>query len=186
MPAVRPDCGERRIIGEVYFDIITGCVCACSLRVQKKRSDTLAIDLEPGRDGESGDGGRSVAGGGPVGPGGPRTGDSSGVLPGSSSGRAGSPGSRTGGGTSGCGLPGGIPGGGSLGVPGVAGGISGGSIGIRSRPCCRCQVASRASIAPSNLEATTNRALRRSCARYPGVWQTASMLWPSGSSTNPP
>jgi hypothetical protein len=51
-------------------------------------------------------------------------------LPGSSSGRGGSPGSRIGGGASGFGLPGGIPGGGSVGVPGVAGGISGGSIGI--------------------------------------------------------
>jgi hypothetical protein len=52
-------------------------------------------------------------------------------LPGNSSGRGGSPGSRTGGGTSGRGLPGGAFGGGSAGWPGVAGGISGGSIGIR-------------------------------------------------------
>ena len=64
------------------------------------------------------------------GPLGPRSGISSGILPGSSSGRGGSPGSRIGGGASGFGLPGGIPGGGSVGVPGVAGGISGGSIGI--------------------------------------------------------
>ena len=64
------------------------------------------------------------------GPLGPRPGISSGILPGSSSGRGGSPGSRIGGGASGFGLPGGIPGGGSVGVPGVAGGISGGSIGI--------------------------------------------------------
>ncbi|MGX1348844.1 hypothetical protein AB7M49_002420 [Bradyrhizobium elkanii] len=48
-PAVRPDCGEPRIIGEVYFDIITGCMRDCSPRVQKKRSDTFAIDVELGR-----------------------------------------------------------------------------------------------------------------------------------------
>ncbi|MCS3444816.1 hypothetical protein M2222_006378 [Bradyrhizobium elkanii] len=48
-PAVRPDCGEPRIIGEVYFDIITGCMCDCSPRVQKKRTDTFAIDVEPRR-----------------------------------------------------------------------------------------------------------------------------------------
>ncbi|MGX1102779.1 hypothetical protein AB7M47_001162 [Bradyrhizobium elkanii] len=48
-PAVRPDCGEPRIIGEVYFDIITGCMCDCSPRVQKKRTDTYAIDVEPRR-----------------------------------------------------------------------------------------------------------------------------------------
>jgi len=72
----------------------------------------------------------SVAGFGGCGPFGPRGGNSSGALPGSSSGRGGAPGSRTGGGISGFGLPGGIPGGGSVGVPGVAGGISGGSIGI--------------------------------------------------------
>jgi hypothetical protein len=52
------------------------------------------------------------------------------MLPGSSSGRAGSPGSRAGGGTSGRGFPGGLSGGGSVGLPGVAGGISGGSIPI--------------------------------------------------------
>jgi len=72
----------------------------------------------------------SVAGEGVVGPCGPRTGNSSGMLPGSSSGRAGSPGSRAGGGTSGRGFPGGLSGGGSVGLPGVAGGISGGSIPI--------------------------------------------------------
>ena len=72
----------------------------------------------------------SVAGLGVLGPFGPRTGNSSGTLPGSSSGRGGAPGSRTGVGTSGRGFPGGTPGGGSFGVPGVAGGTSGGSIGI--------------------------------------------------------
>jgi hypothetical protein len=58
-PAVRPDCGECRIIGEVYFDIITGCVRVCSRRIQKKRSDTFAIDMEPRRAGDS-LGGRSI------------------------------------------------------------------------------------------------------------------------------
>ncbi|MGY3531387.1 hypothetical protein ACVISU_004155 [Bradyrhizobium sp. USDA 4452] len=53
LPAVRPDCGEHRIIGEVYFDIITGCMCLCSLAIQKKRSDTLAIDVELRRARES-------------------------------------------------------------------------------------------------------------------------------------
>lgn len=72
----------------------------------------------------------SVAGEGVRGPSGPRTGSSSGMLPGNSSGCGGSPGSRIGGGISGCGLPGGLSGGGSDGVPGVAGGIPGGSIGI--------------------------------------------------------
>jgi hypothetical protein len=72
----------------------------------------------------------SVAGFGDWGPLGPRTGNSSGRLPGSSSGNGGSPGSRTGGGMSGRGLPGGFSIGGVVGVPGVAGGISGGSIGI--------------------------------------------------------
>jgi len=63
---------------------------------------------------------------------GPRIGNSSGILPGSSCGCGGGPGSRNGGGTSGRGLPGGFSGGGSVGCPGVAGGISGGSIGIAS------------------------------------------------------
>ena len=89
-------------------------------------------------------GGPSTAGFGVVGDDGPRTGNSSGTLPGSSSGRGDSPGSRTGAGTSGRGLPGGDSSGGSVGVPGVAGGISGGSIGITSRPCgCRRSRAGR-------------------------------------------
>jgi hypothetical protein len=78
-----------------------------------------------------------VAGLGAVGPSGPRTGTSSGMLPGSSSGKGDSPGSRTGGGMSGCGLPGGASCGGSVGFPGVAGGISGGSMGMpRQRHGC--------------------------------------------------
>lgn len=113
------------------------------------------------------------------GPFGPRDGISSGMWPGNSSGRGGAPGSRTGGVISGCGLPGGIPGGGSEGVPGVAGGISGGSIGIGI-------------IEISCLENDNDNAapmfLVVSClnARYSGAWQTASMLCPSGSSTNAP
>ena len=75
---------------------------------------------------------RSVAGFGVVGPLGPRVGNSSGILPGNSSGCGGAPGSRMGGGTSGRGFPGGLSIGGSVGCPGVAGGISGGSIGITS------------------------------------------------------
>ena len=61
---------------------------------------------------------------------GPRTGNSSGLLPGNSSGRGGSPGSCTGGGTSGLGLPGGLSCGGSDGCPGWIGGSSCGSIGV--------------------------------------------------------
>ena len=64
------------------------------------------------------------------GPCGPRTGNSSGLLPGNSSGRGGSPGSRMGGGTSGRGLPGGLSCGGSDGCPGLIGGSSCGSIGV--------------------------------------------------------
>ena len=76
----------------------------------------------------------SVAGEGVLGPCGPRTGNSSGVRPGSSSGRGGSPGSCIGGGTSGRGLPGGLSCGGSDGCPGLIGGSSGGSIGISRFP----------------------------------------------------
>jgi len=75
---------------------------------------------------------RSVAGFGVVGLFGPRPGNSSGIFPGSSCGRAGSPGSCIGGGISGRGLPGGSSRGGSVGWPGVGAGISGGSIGIVS------------------------------------------------------
>ena len=72
----------------------------------------------------------SDAGEGVLGPCGPRTGNSSGVRAGNSSGRGGSPGSCIGGGTSGRGLPGGLSCGGSDGCPGLTGGSSGGSIGI--------------------------------------------------------
>ena len=57
----------------------------------------------------------AVAGLGVVGLSGPCGGSSSGVWPGSSSGRGGSPGSRIGGGASGCGFPGGSSCGGSVG-----------------------------------------------------------------------
>ena len=75
-----------------------------------------------------------VAGEGVLGPCGPRTGNSSGLRPGNSSGHGGSPGSRMGGGTSGRGLPGGLSCGGSDGRPGLIGGFSGGSIGISRFP----------------------------------------------------
>jgi hypothetical protein len=103
----------------------------------------------------------SVPGGGAIGPFGPRIGSSSGILPGNSSGRDGSPGSCIGVGTSGRGLPGGIPGGGSVGVPGVAGGISGGSIGIDDN----------GEIAAMFRAAATGTGI----GPY-GVWHTASML----------
>jgi hypothetical protein len=73
---------------------------------------------------------RASVGEGVLGPCGPRTGNSSGLFPGSSSGRGGSPGSRSGGGTSGRGLPGGLSCGGSDGCPGLIGGSSCGSIGV--------------------------------------------------------
>ena len=72
----------------------------------------------------------SVAGEGVIAPCGPRTGNSSGVRRGNSSGCGDSPGSCMGGGTSGRGLPGGLSCAGSEGWPGLIGGSSGGSIGI--------------------------------------------------------
>ena len=117
----------------------------------------------------------SVAGLGASGPLGPREGISSGTRPGNSSGRGDSPGSRTGGAISGCGLPGGIPGGGSVGVLGVDGGISGGSIGI--------------SIIETSYRENDNEdraPMFLVASSYSGAWQTASMLWPSGSSTKAP
>ena len=98
------------------------------------------------------------------------------MWPGNSSGRGDSPGSRTGGVISGCGLPGGIPGGGSLGVPGVDGGISGGSIGIGIIELS-CRDNDNDDAAPM---------FRLASPSYSGAWQTASILWPSGSSTNAP
>ena len=76
---------------------------------------------------------------------------------------------------SGCGLPGGIPGGGSLGVPGVDGGISGGSIGMGIIKI-DCPEEDNDGAASMFLVASP----------YSGAWQTASMLWPSGSSTKAP
>ena len=117
----------------------------------------------------------SVAGLGVVGPPGPRDGISSGTWPGNSSGRGDSPGSCTGGVISGCGLPGGMPGGGSVGVPGVDGGISGGSIGIGITEIV-CQ----------EIDNDDAERMFLAAASYSGAWQTASMLWPSGSSTKAP
>jgi len=74
---------------------------------------------------------RFVAGLGVSGPLGPRPGISSGILPGSSSGRGGSPGSCIGGGASGFGLPGG----GSVGVPGVPAGFREVRSASTSSPC---------------------------------------------------
>jgi hypothetical protein len=76
----------------------------------------------------------SVAGEGERGPSGPRTGNSSGIFPGNSSGLGGSPGSCIGGGTSGRGFPGGLSCGGSEGWPGLIGGSSCGSIGVSLMP----------------------------------------------------
>jgi hypothetical protein len=67
----------------------------------------------------------SVAGEGVFGRCGPRTGNSSGVRPGNSSGGGGSPGSCIGVGTSGRGFPGGLSCGGSDGWPGLIGGPAG-------------------------------------------------------------
>ncbi|KRQ06939.1 hypothetical protein AOQ71_24850 [Bradyrhizobium manausense] len=68
-----------------------------------------------------------------------------------------------------------MPGGGSVGVPGVDGGISGGSIGIGSTGIS-CQENDNDDAAP----------MFRLTLPYSGAWQTASMLWPSGSSTKAP
>jgi len=74
-------------------------------------------------------------------------------------------------------LPGGIPGGGSAGVPGVDGGISGGSIGIGI-------FVTLSEYDNDDAAPMFPRAGLQSV--YSGAWQTASMLWPSGSSTNAP
>ena len=123
-PAVRPECGGHKN-EDVFISSAQRVRCALvhyvfrrSIR-KRARFGFYTVPRRP-----------SVAGLGVAGPCGPRTGNSSGVLPGNSSGGAGSPGSCTGGGTSGRGLPGGSSRGGSVGVAGVAGGISGGSIGI--------------------------------------------------------
>jgi hypothetical protein len=163
---IRPDCGGLQMVGRFLFHWRNGL------------HSTLFIA-------RSGDGvhpaALSVAGFGVVGLFGPRVGNSSGVLPGNSCGCDGSPGSRTGGGISGLGLPGGFSSGGSVGCPGVAGGISGGSIGITS-PESRVDT-------PSTATTTPARSSRRRLAEgtnYAGAWQTASILWPSGSSTKAP
>jgi hypothetical protein len=120
-PAIGPDCGGRKILFHSSNELRARLFIVYSEHCAFRRLQTTPQVAACGP---------SIAGSGVVGPCGPRTGNSSGILPGSSSGRAGSPGSRTGGGISGRGLPGGASGGGSVGLPGVAGGISGGSIGI--------------------------------------------------------
>ncbi|MBB4379586.1 hypothetical protein GGD66_007217 [Bradyrhizobium sp. CIR48] len=76
-------------------------------------------------------------------------------------------------------MPGGMPGGGSAGVPGVAGGISGGSIGIGiiGISCPEKDNDDAAPMFPDRVALDLP---------YSGAWQTASMLWPSGSSTKAP
>ena len=102
--------------------------------VRFKRNGTYIVPFGkpdvPGFRSDSETGESAVAGLGVVGPAGPRTGNSSGVCPGNSSGRGGPPGSRIGGGTSGRGFPGGLSCGGSVGCPGLIGGSSSGSIAI--------------------------------------------------------
>ena len=170
---IRPDCGRLQMARWFLFHRRNGLhaplFIACSDR-GLKRSRPVA---------------QSVAGLGVRGPFGPRTGNSSGVLPGSSCGCGGWPGSRTGGGTSGRGLPGGSSRGGSVGCPGVAGGISGGSIGINEPLLLlRFQLRERQRRRWREVPAQWKNGTGRTA--YAGVWQTASMLWPSGSSTNAP
>jgi hypothetical protein len=64
-------------------------------------------------------------------------------------------------------------------VPGVDGGISGGSIGI-GIIWISCRENDNDNAAPMFPVALSRN------ASYSGAWQTASMLWPSGSSTNAP
>ena len=96
-----------------------------------------------------------------------------------------------GGGTSGRGLPGGLSCGGSAGWPGVAGGISGGSIPIDVATLLSPVVLSSAmlrSIVTRAVTAPTGQCSVsvRSGTGHAGAWHTASMLWPSGSSTKAP
>jgi hypothetical protein len=143
--SVRPDCGGLWRRACLYFQRRKVPTRRCSLRIQamvSNRHPTLpprhivprGISATPGFRSGSAPGKSaipaSVAGEGGRGPFGPRTGSSSGMRPGNSSGRGDSPGSRIGGGTSGRGLPGGLSCGGSDGCPGLIGGSSCGSIGI--------------------------------------------------------
>jgi hypothetical protein len=140
---VGPDCGGPRRRTSIYFCARKARMRHCSLRIQAMVSNgQFTLSISRGISGWPGFRSRSepvcavipasVAGEGVRGPFGPRAGNSSGVLPGNSSGCSGSLGSWIGGGTSGRGLPGGLSGCGSVGLPGVAGGIPGGSIGIYS------------------------------------------------------
>ena len=97
-------------------------------------------------------------------------------------------------GMSGRGLPGGFSIGGMVGVPGVAGGISGGSIGIymatlRLSPISGrilCVVIGHINFVRSDNGSGVPMFLIGAGGTHSGPWHTASMLWPSGSSTNAP
>jgi hypothetical protein len=134
--SVRLDCGVVQTRTCIYFRRHKVTMRPCSLRIQTIIIVVLPLSLAAIRCTlarihlRSGYIPASVAG--ELGPCGPRTGSSSGVWPGNSSGRGGSPGSCIGGGTSGRGLPGGLSCGGSDGCPGLIGGSSRGSIGIYS------------------------------------------------------
>ena len=105
---------------------------------------------------------RSVAVFGVAGPFGPRTGISSGIFPGNSSGRGGTPGSWIGGGMSGRGFPGGSSRGGSVGVPGVGGGIPGGSIGVGiASPIGECDNDVGAAMFPAKSQPCSKNVLLR-------------------------
>jgi len=132
--SVRPDCGGFQTGTRIYFSRDTMRAGGRSRRIQETISRRKFNRLRAGSSWlsrcDASDAGRRA--GGVVGVCGPRTGNSSGVWPGNSSGRCGSPGSCTGGGISGAGFPGGFSGGGSVGRPGWIGGSSVGSIGITS------------------------------------------------------
>jgi hypothetical protein len=145
---VRPDCGRPQNRNLFLFsnkgNVLTALFIAHSGHYFKPKFHIVpcGISAAPGfRCGSAPDKSpipASAAGEGGPGPPGPRTGSSSGVLPGNSSGRGASPGSCIGGGTSGRGPPGGLSCGGSAGCPGLIGGSSCGSIGTTAPPSyCR-------------------------------------------------
>jgi hypothetical protein len=127
---VGPDCGGFQMGMRIYFGSDTIRARRCSWRIQKVISDRK---IESRRRALRSRLQMLVGAGGEPGPGDPGIGNSSGISPGSSSGRDGSPGSCTGGGISGLGFPGGSSRGGSVGCPGWIGGSSVGSIGIAAR-----------------------------------------------------
>src|SRR5258705_4369969 len=125
---------------QIFFRVLRVQRHRCSLRVQAYRPNraftltACVFQIVARASISESQNSQSVAGFGAVGPVGPRVGNSSGVLPGNSSGLGASPGSRIGGGTSGRGFPGGLSFGGSVGRPGLIGGSSCGSIGISFFP----------------------------------------------------